>query len=290
MLIILPIVAPVFLLAAVGFVWVRLGYDYSVAFVTRLAMTLSVPCLVFVALMQAQITPNTLADIFWATVVIYLLLSVLFFGAIRLMGLDSRTYMHPLVFGNTGNIGLPVAYFAFGQEGLSIAVVVWAVMMGYGFTFGLWMVSGRGSSSRIFKEPVAYGSILGAIFLYFDWKTPLWLTNSLELTGQMAIPMMLITLGVALGRIKPTSFALPVGLSVIKLVLCAVVAVVVLRFFAVEPVVFAVLVLQITTPVAVTSYLLIEKYGGASEPVAALVVVSTALSVITIPVTLAFLV
>lgn len=288
--VIFPIVAPVILLAAVGFTWVRLGYDYSVVFVTRLAMTLSVPCLVFVALMKAEISPTVLAEIFWVTLLIYLVLTGLFFGLLRLKGLDGSTYMHPLVFGNTGNIGLPVAYFAFGAEGLSIAVVILAVMMGYGFTIGIWMVAGKGSLARVFKEPVAYGSIFGAIFLVFGWQTPLWLTNTLELAGQMAIPMMLITLGVALGRITPASFIRPVVLSGIKLVICASVAIVIGLYFDLDPIVFSVLLLQITTPVAVTSYLLVEKYGGDSETVAGLVVISTALSVITIPVTLAFLV
>ena len=58
---VLNITAPVFILAAVGFAWVKLGFEYRVEFVTRLAMTLSVPCLIFVALMKAQIEPSALA-------------------------------------------------------------------------------------------------------------------------------------------------------------------------------------------------------------------------------------
>jgi len=52
------VVAPVFILASIGFTWVKLGFDYRIEFVTRLAMTLSVPCLIFVALMQTQIAPD----------------------------------------------------------------------------------------------------------------------------------------------------------------------------------------------------------------------------------------
>ena len=48
---VLEIVAPVFLLAAIGFSWVKLGFEYRIQFVTQLAMTLSVPCLIFVSLM-----------------------------------------------------------------------------------------------------------------------------------------------------------------------------------------------------------------------------------------------
>ena len=54
------ITAPVFLLAAVGFAWVRLGFEYRLQFVTRLAMTLAVPCLIFTALMQTRMDPAAL--------------------------------------------------------------------------------------------------------------------------------------------------------------------------------------------------------------------------------------
>ena len=49
-------------------------------------------------------------------------------------------------------------------------------------------------------------------------------------------------------------------------------------------------VLQVTTPVAVTSYMMAEKYGADSEAVAGLVIASTLLSVITLPLTLGFLI
>ena len=60
------------------------------------------------------------------------------------------------------------------------------------------------------------------------------------------------------------------------------------QWFELPPVAFAVLVLQIGTPVAVTSYMLAEKYGADSNAVAGLVVVSTLMAVVALPVTLAF--
>ena len=66
---VLEIVAPVFMLAAIGFAWVKLGFDYSVEFVTRMAMTLSVPCLIFVSLMQTEVGPAALTALSLASVV-----------------------------------------------------------------------------------------------------------------------------------------------------------------------------------------------------------------------------
>lgn len=288
--IIIQIIAPVFLLAAVGFGWVRLGYDYSVSFVTRLAMNVSVPCLIFVALMSSNIDSASLTASFGAAVVAYSMVTGVFIVIIKLAKLEGSTYLHPLIFGNTGNLGLPLALFAFGEEGLSFAVIVFAVMIVYSFSLGIWMVSGRGSGSNIFREPTVYGALLGALFLYNGWQTPVWLTNTLQLAGQMAIPLMLITLGVALGRIDARRFIRPLVLTVVKVISCATIAAGVGLYFELNRIAMAVLILQLAMPVAVTSYLLAEKYGADSETVAALVVVSTAVSVITLPVMLVFLV
>jgi predicted permease len=288
MLTVLQIVAPVFLLALIGFVWVKRGHEYRVAFVTQLAMSLSVPCLIFVSLMKADIDRNVLAVTFIAAFVAYLLVTLVFLVIVKVLQLEVRTYLAPLIFGNTGNLGLPLAMFAFGEVGLSYAIVIFAVMAVYSFSFGVWLVSGGGSMVKVIKEPLVGATLLGALFLYNGWHTPVWLTNTLELVGQMAIPMMLITLGVALARLRPDSFGRAFGLSVIKVVICTGLAWATGIYFQLESIALAVLVMQIATPVAVTSYLLAEKYGANSGEVAGLVVVSTLLSVITIPLTLAF--
>lgn len=290
LLTVLEIVAPVFLLALIGFVWVKRGFEYQVEFVTRLAMTLSVPCLIFVALMKADIDRNALAVTFIASCVAYLAVTVVFAVIVRIFKLEMRTFLAPLIFGNTGNLGLPLALFAFGEVGLSYAIIIFAVMAVYSFSVGVWLVSGGGSLTKIVKEPLVGATLLGALFLYNGWETPTFLTNALELIGQMAIPIMLITLGVALARLKPNSFGRAIILSVVKVGLCTGIAWGVGLYFELEPVALAVLVLQIATPVAVTSYLLAEKYGADANEVAGLVVVSTLLSVITIPLTLAFFV
>jgi malate permease and related proteins len=287
---VLQIVAPVFLLALIGFVWVRRGYEYRVQFITRLAMTISVPSLIFIALMKAEIDRTVLGVIFLAAFVAYLAVTIVFAVVVKVMGLRVRTYLAPLIFGNTGNLGLPLALFAFGDVGLSYAIIIFAVMAVLSFSFGVWLVSGGGSLIKVVQEPLVGATLLGALFLYNGWQTPIWLTNTLELIGQMAIPMMLITLGVALARLKADSFGRAFGLSLFKVVVCTGLAWATGLYFELEPVALAVLVMQIATPVAVTSYLLAEKYGADADEVAGLVVVSTLLSVVTIPITLAFFV
>jgi len=287
---VLQIVAPVGLLALVGFIWHKAGFEYRIEFVTRLAMTLATPCLMFTGLMKAQITPVALTTMLAAAVAAYGVLTFGFWALTAVIGLERRTYLNPLIFGNTGNLGLPLALFAFGQVGLGYAIVVFAVAAIWGFTFGVWLVSSGGSPLRVFREPLVWGALLGTLFLSQGWHTPLWLTNSLDLIGQMAIPMMLLTLGVAVARLKPQQLGRAAWLSLLRVGFCVATGWAVSQAFGLEPVATAVLILQISTPIAVTTYMLAAKYGADSEAVAGLVIVSTLLSVASLPLTLAFLV
>jgi malate permease and related proteins len=287
---VMEIVAPVALLGIIGFVWVKCGFDYRLEFVTRMSMTLAVPCLIFTALMKTQLDAGALTALSLASAMAYGVLTLLFLALTGVMGLDRRTYLAPLIFGNTGNIGLPLALFAFGQPGLEYAIVVFAVMIVWSFTFGVWVVAGGGPPTRVLREPAVGATLLGAIFLWQGWHTPLWLTRSLDLIGQMAIPLMLITLGVAVARLTPGRISRAIWLSVLRAVVCVGVAWLAGFLLGLNPVALAVLILQVSTPVAVTSYMLAEKYGADADAVAGLVIVSTVLSIITLPLTLGFLI
>jgi len=253
-------------------------------------MTLSVPCLIFVALMRSDVAPEALATLSIATFAAYSLVAAGCFVLVKLARLDVATFLAPLIFGNTGNLGLPLALFAFGEVGLDYAVVIFAVMAILSFTIGVWLVSGGGSMTKVIKEPMVAATLLGALFLWQGWQTPAFLTNSLELIGQMAIPMMLITLGVAVARLETKAMTQAAVLSVLKAAICVGAAWWVARYFQLDPVASAVLIVQISTPVAVTSYMLAEKYGADAQPVAGLVVASTVLSVVTLPLILAFVI
>ena len=287
---VLEIVAPVFLLAAIGFVWVKVGAEYRIRFVTQLSMTLGVPCLIFTALMQTELDPSALTTLTVASVAAYAVVTVVTAAMVRVLRLETRTFTAPLIFGNTGNLGLPLALFAFGDVGLSYAVVVFAVMAVMSFTFGVWLVAGGGSPFKVLKEPMVAATLLGALFLWQGWETPRFLTNTLELVGQIAIPLMLITLGVAVARLSPGGMGRAFVLALVKLAICTAAAWFVGLQFQLDQVAFAVLVLQVATPVAVTSYLLAEKYGADADAVAGLVVASTLMAVLALPLLLGVLI
>lgn len=77
--------------------------------------------------MQTQIDPAALTALSFASIVTYLGITAATAVFVWTARLHRRTHLSPLIFGNTGNRGLPPALFAFGDEGLSY-VVVFAIM------------------------------------------------------------------------------------------------------------------------------------------------------------------
>ena len=163
---VLEVVAPVFLLASIGFIWVKAGFEYRLEFVTKLSMTLAVPVLIFVSLMETKIEPSSLSSLLLASIVAYGMLTMIVWIGVKVLKKETSVLVAPIVFGNTGNMGLPLAYFAFGDVGLSYAVIVFAVMAIWSFTFGVWLVSGGGSVLKAIKEPMVGATLLGALFLW----------------------------------------------------------------------------------------------------------------------------
>ena len=200
------------------------------------------------------------------------------------------TYWAPLTFGNTGNIGLPIALFAFGQAGFDLAVVIFAVMAIISFTFGVWVVAGGGSPLNAVREPLVWGTVLGGLFLLLGWRVPDWVGETLDLVGQMAIPLMLLTLGVAISGLRPRALGRALWLCLVKLGICVAVPLCLGLAFGLPRLPLGVLVLQVASPVAVTSYMLAAKYDARPDEVAGLVVVSTLVSIPAIPLLLAFFV
>lgn len=286
---ILSIVAPVFLLALAGYVWARRGAPFDIAFVTRLSLGLSLPCLIFSVLVKVEIERQAFADIALASLAAYAALWAVFWAVLRLTGLSVRAYLAPMVFSNTGNVGLPVALLTYGQHGLALSVVNFAVMAILSFTIGIWLVAGAEKSRDVVKQPLVYAAILGGFCAYFGWEVPKWLLGSLDLAGQIAIPLMLLTLGVSIARLKIGDIGRAAALSLLKLGVCTGVGLGIAAAFGLTGVALGALMLQLIMPVAVTNYMIAERYDAEPQAVAGLVVVSTLVAVAAIPAALALL-
>lgn len=283
------IVMPVFILAAAGFIWVRIGLDFEYTFVTRLTLEIGTPCLIFSTLIQTNINPDAFQAIVLASLALYAVFGVISWAVLKMLGLPVRTYLTPFIFSNSGNVGLPLCLFAFGQEGLAYGIAIFAAMVVANFSAGVWIVSGKPAPWDAFKQPMVYAALLGALFLYQDWSVPLWIGNTVQLAGQFVIPLMLITLGASIAGLPKQAPWGIIGLSLLKYALSGTIAVLVAMTFGLSGIAFGVFILQAMTPAPVTSYLLAARFGAGAPEVARFVMISTLLAVPLIPLVLRLL-
>lgn len=286
-LLVLEVVAPVVAVAAVGLIWARVGAPFDIAFITRLSTNVSGPCLLFSTLATVDLEPSVFEAMAGAALVLHAVVAAASALLLWGVGLSQQAYLGPLTFANTGNVGLPVAYFAFGEQGLALALMVFALTALLTFTFGVWMAAGRGAASEALRQPIFYGAALGAVAGYFDLSPPDPLLEATALLGQLMIPLMLLTLGVSVARLRVRALAQAAGLSAAKAAIGVAAAILVARLVGLDAAAAGVLTLQAAMPVAVTAYLLAERYNAEAEAVSGLVVVSTALSLAVAPLTLA---
>ena len=282
----LSIVLPVYLCAGLGYFWVRSGRRYDTAFVTDLVMMVGAPCLTFSSLIRVGLDLDRLLGMAGAVVLATSCLALLGAGALRLMGAPLSTFLAPISFGNTGNMGIPICYFAFGDEGLALGVCFYATTALLQFTVGQWFWSGRVSFSQLAREPLAFAALAALGVIAFDVAVPAWLLRTTRLLGDFTIPLMQLTLGVSLARLElarvPRSFVV----ACLKLGLGACVGYALAAGLGFEGVARGVLILDCAMPVAVINYMFAARYERSPTDVASAIVFSTLLSFLSVPILL----
>lgn len=277
------VVTPVLLCIAVGWVWARQCRPFDTRGMADLITLVGTPCLIFSTLTGVALPADQLWQMALAT-----LLSIGVFGLIGLavllpMRLPFRTYLPPLMFANIGNMGLPLCLFAFGDQGLALAIVVLAVFSAVNFTLGIWLYAGSGSAGHLWRQPMILATAVAVVFLLADLQPPVWLQSTTGLLGAFTIPLMLVMLGVSLARLRVTRLPRALWLSLVRIGGGVLVGALIAELFQMEGVARGVLILQSAMPVAVFNYLFAVRYNRDPETTAGLVVVSTILSVLTLP-------
>jgi predicted permease len=200
-----------------------------------------------------------------------------------------NTFLAPLTFGNTGNMGIPLCYFAFGEAGLSLAICVFAVTSVLHFTVGQAIWSGRAGWGDVVKTPLVWAVVLALIMMATGWGVSSWLTRTTSLLGSFTVPLMQLTLGVSLARLGVVRPGRSLALALVKLFVGISVGLGVAGLFDLEGVAAGVLILSCAMPAAVFNYMFAVRYERSPGDVASLVVVSTLLAALAVPVLMALL-
>lgn len=283
------IVAPVYLCVAVGFWWRRTGRHIDNALIADLCMNLGAPCLVFSSLVGLDVDPAALGEVAAVVIVAFVLFAAIGYVALRAVGLPTKSFLAPVIFPNTGNLGLPICLFAYGTEGLLYGVVFFAITSVIQFTVGQWLWSGDASMRLLARTPLVYSVVAALAIIFTGIETPEWIMRTTQSLGGITIPLMQFTLGVSLATLRvkrlPTSF----GLGAFRLLMGFAVGVGLTELFALEGVVRGVVILDCAMPAAVINYLFAEKHNQDPDEVAGVVVASTTMSLVALPLILGWL-
>ena len=213
----LAIIAPVFVCAAIGYGWSRLGRPFDAEFVTTLVTNIGAPCLVFSTLSSVEIDVEAFGAM--AGVAAFTVAATTAAGIVvlRVAGLSMRTFLPSLMFPNVGNMGMPLCLLAFGETGLALAIAYLTVCSVGQMTLGAGMAAGATSVRQVMQVPVIYAVLLALPFMIWNADPPVWLANTTRLLGGILIPLMLISLGISLAKLRVGSLKRSLALSLVRL-------------------------------------------------------------------------
>lgn len=285
---ILSTLLPVFLIAGCGTLYGRFRAP-DIRSINTLNMELFVPMLVFAVLADGQAPLEEYAGLAIAGAVIVIGSGVLLWPVVKWLKLSPKTFLPPMMFNNSGNMGVPLLLLAFGEAALPAAVVLFIVEMLLHFSLGLYMLSPHTPLWRILRMPIMLASIAGLAVNLLGIPLPSWLLEAMHMLGGVCIPLLLFALGVRMLGIDFGDWKT----GMLGALLCPlsglVLAVPLIWLFELTGLQAAALWVFAALPPAVLNYLVAEQYRQEPHKVASLVLIGNLGSLLVMPVVLALI-
>lgn len=282
------IVAPVFVVALVGYGWARLRQPFDTQMVSALVTNVGAPCLLLSKLLGERPDLAQMAGMIGAAASLILVTGAAGLVLLRLTGQPVRVFLPAMIFPNAGNMGLPLCLFAFGDEGLALAVAFFATMALLQFSIGHAVASGRRDPVSFLANPVMWALALAIALLSVDVRPPLWVMNTLDVLAGFVIPLMMLSLGASLAGLKVSAVGRGVGLAAFRLVGGFLAALAITAALGLEGAARGAVIIQASMPSAVFNYMFALRYGNQPAEVAGVVLIATVLSFLTLPLLVAF--
>lgn len=286
----IAIIAPVFIVILIG--WLMAGSKREdrphLADVNKLNMDLFCPALIFMALSAKDFDVVAAAPLALASLVVVIGSGLLAWAVARAALVDARTFVPSMMFNNCGNMGLPLAYLTFGEQGLAMMVVLFVTSNFLMFTFGTRFVRGDMNWSEAILNPMVLATVAGTICGVLKVTFPAWLVPALKMLGDVSIPLMLFSLGVRMRDLSFRDWHLPVLGAIVCPVSGLMIAPFLARPLGLTDVQADVLLLFASLPPAVLNFLLAERYQREPQQVASIVLIGNLASIVFVPLALAW--
>jgi predicted permease len=280
---IVAIIFPVFSIVVLGYLYARFRRDTDMASGNRLNMDVFVPALIFDTLSASD---YALSDYLLLTIggaVVVLGSGLIAWPVARLFGYQWKTFVPPMMFNNSGNMGVPLIILTFGSAALPAAVLLLAAENFLHFLLGQQMITQRWSIKVVFQNPMIVATILGIGVSVAGIVLPEFLRLPIHMLGQISIPLLLFSLGVrmlsidlkdwrigAMGALICPLSGLMIGLLFVQLV-------------PLSDEHRSMLLLFSALPPAVLNFLVAERFNQEPQRVASIVLIANFASILVIP-------
>jgi predicted permease len=282
---IVAIIFPIFAIVGVGYAYARYKKP-DMAFANQLNMDVFVPALVFAALASRDFNLMANWPLALGGIAVVLGSGLIAWPVAKLMKVDTRTLLPPMMFNNSGNMGLPLMVLAFGEQALPLAVVLFFVENVLHYSLGTWMLDHHAKVWNLWRVPVIAAALAGLAvsLLKIELWSPLYI--GIKMLGDVSIPLLLFSLGVRL----TDSAAKDVKLGLIGAALCPLagmaLAWAVAPLLGLDKMQTGMLLIFGALPPAVLNYIFAEKYKQEPERVASIVMIGNVASLLFIPLAL----
>ena len=282
----IDVLFPVFFVIGVGYYLGKKDPNFDTTFITNFAGNIGTPAMIFYTITTTGIT----LDIF----IEYFIYALIMIGGFSLAGLlflfilkkDIISELPPLILPNTGNMGVPICLFAYGTAGLGVASAIASVIILLHFTLNVLLAKKSFSFEILIKNVPIYAILASIAFLYFKWDVPGYIENTTFLLTYTTIFLVLMSLGIALSRLKVVSWTHTSILGAVRVIIGPVIGFGLINFLNLNGFFAGVLLIQSAMPSAVLTYLVGSMYSERKvvDNIASVIVSSTLMSFITIPI------
>ena len=287
----IEVLFPVFFVVGIGYYLGKKKRDFDNSFITTFASNVGTPAMVIYSITSTGITFEQYTSYF-----IYYLIAIAGFGLtgiIILYLLKTKDIIREIpvfLLPNNGNMGIPICLFAYGSQGLGIAASISSLIILLHFTLGVFLADRKFDFNILIKNPPFYAIIFSVTFIYFELEMPKAIINLTELLTYTAIVLILMSLGIALTKLKVFSFTNSIIASIGRVIIGPIIGFLIIIFFDLSGFGAGVILIQSAMPSAILNYLIGSIYSPKEivDNIASTIVVSTLMSFITVPIVVFF--
>lgn len=281
-------VFPIIAIVTVGYLYAR-KHAPDMAVANRINMDIFLPALIFSVMAGKNFDLYAHLDLALGSAVMVLGAGLAMKPVAGLLGVHPKTFVPPMMFNNCGNLGLPLAYLAFGDAGLSAFVVMFLVSNLMHFSLGIHIVNENAKLSSLASNPIVIATFVGLGWAMLKLPLPSWLATPIDMVGQISIPLMLFGLGVRMITVDMSNWKIGLYGAIFSPLSSLIFALPFAYIMDLSAEYTAYIVLFSVLPPAVLNYMFSERYNQEPQVVASIVLIGNIASLIIIPATLFFI-